>query len=62
MFEAIRNKFQFKFRDRIAAANIFAAALIDTITKEELRNNAVAVLGIPRASRCGSNKNESFSF
>ena len=48
MFEAIRNKFQFKFRDRIAAANILAAALIDTITKEELRNNAVSVLGIPR--------------
>ena len=48
MFEAIRNKFQFKFRDRISAANILAAALIDTITKEELRNNAVSVLGIPR--------------
>ena len=48
MFEAITNKFQFKFRDRIAAANILAAALIDTITKEELRNNAVSVLGIPR--------------
>ena|ERR1051325_5802050 len=48
MFEAIRNRFQFKFRDRIAAANILAAALMDTITKEELRNNAVSVLGIPR--------------
>jgi len=46
MFEAIKNKFQ--FRDRIAAANILAAALIDSITKEELRKNAVSVLGIPR--------------
>lgn len=48
MFEAIKKKLQFKFRDRIAAANILAAALIDSITKEELRNNAVSVLGIPR--------------
>jgi putative phosphoribosyl transferase len=48
MFEAIRKKFQFKFRDRITAANILAAALIDSITKEELRNNGVSVLGIPR--------------
>ena len=48
MFEAIKNKFQIKFKDRIAAANILAAALIDTITKEELANNPVSVLGIPR--------------
>jgi putative phosphoribosyl transferase len=48
MFEAIKNKFQFKFRDRVAAANILAAALIDSITKQELTNNAVSVLGIPR--------------
>ena len=48
MFEAIKKKLQFKFRDRIAAANILAAALIDSITKEGLRNNAVSVLGIPR--------------
>jgi putative phosphoribosyl transferase len=48
MFEAIKNKFQFKFRDRIAAANILAAALIDTIHKEELRKNSVSVLGITR--------------
>jgi putative phosphoribosyl transferase len=48
MFEAIKNKFQIKFKDRIAAANILAAALIDTITKEELGNNPVSVLGIPR--------------
>jgi putative phosphoribosyl transferase len=48
MFEAIKNKFQFKFRDRVAAANILAAALIDSITKEQLTNNAVSVLGIPR--------------
>jgi predicted phosphoribosyltransferase len=48
MFEAIKNKFQVKFKDRIAAANILAAVLINTITKEELRNNTVSVLGIPR--------------
>jgi putative phosphoribosyl transferase len=48
MFEAIRNKFHFKFRDRIAAANILVASLKDNITKEELTNNAVSVLGIPR--------------
>ena len=44
MFEAIKNKFQFKFRDRIAAANILAAALIDTCC----RKNSVSVLGITR--------------
>jgi putative phosphoribosyl transferase len=48
MFEAITNKFHFKFRDRIAAANILVASLKDNITKEELTNNAVSVLGIPR--------------
>src|SRR5919202_1399928 len=48
MFEAIKNKFQFKFKDRIAAANILAAALTDTIAKEEQKNNVIAVLGIPR--------------
>jgi putative phosphoribosyl transferase len=48
MFEAIKNKFQFKFKDRIAAANILAAALMESISKEELNNNLVTVLGIPR--------------
>ena len=48
MFEAITNKFHFKFRDRIAAANILVASLKDNITKEVLTNNAVSVLGIPR--------------
>jgi putative phosphoribosyl transferase len=48
MFEAIKNKFQFKFKDRTAAANILAAALMDSISKEELNNNLITVLGIPR--------------
>ena len=48
MFEAIKNKFHFKFRDRIAAANILAVALIDSITRQELRNNAISLLGVPR--------------
>ena len=48
MFEAIKNKFHFKFRDRIAAANILAVALIDSITRQELTNNAISLLGIPR--------------
>ena len=48
MFDSIKNKFQFKFKDRNAAANILAAALTDTISKEELNKNAITVLGIPR--------------
>jgi putative phosphoribosyl transferase len=48
MFDGIKNKFQFKFKDRIAAANILAAALMDTIAKEEQKNNnVITVLGIP---------------
>jgi predicted phosphoribosyltransferase len=48
MFNSIKNKFQFKFKDRVAAANILAAALMDSISKEELNNNVITVLGIPR--------------
>jgi predicted phosphoribosyltransferase len=48
MFDSIKNRFQFKFKDRIAAANILAAGLIDTISKEDLNNNVITVLGIPR--------------
>ena len=49
MLDSIRNKFQFKFKDRTSAANILAAALIDTINKQRLRNNSeILVLGIPR--------------
>src|SRR5919197_149263 len=48
MFDSIKSKFQFRFRDRIAAANILAAALEDTIKKEKLDYNVISVLGIPR--------------
>jgi putative phosphoribosyl transferase len=48
MFNSIKNKFQFKFKDRVAAANILAAALMDSISKEELNNNVITVVGIPR--------------
>src|SRR5919199_1778953 len=52
MLDSIKNKFQFKFKDRSSAANILAAALMDTINKQRLRNNnnnnAITVLGIPR--------------
>jgi predicted phosphoribosyltransferase len=48
MFESFRAKFQFqlRFKDRVNAANIVAAALSDRLSKEE-RTNA-CVLGIPR--------------
>src|SRR5918912_95740 len=50
MLDSIKNKFQLKFKDRTSAANILAAALMDTINKQRLRddNNVIAVLGIPR--------------
>jgi putative phosphoribosyl transferase len=49
MFDIIKNKFQFKFKDRVAAGNILAAALMDTISKQGLKNNnEITVLGIPR--------------
>jgi putative phosphoribosyl transferase len=48
MFHSIKNKFQFKFKDRVAAANILSAALMDSISKEQLNNNVITVLGILR--------------
>jgi putative phosphoribosyl transferase len=44
MFESIKNKFQFKFKNRAYAANILAAALQDFLGNEK----GTAVLGIPR--------------
>jgi putative phosphoribosyl transferase len=48
LFESFRNKFQFqlRFKDRINAANILAAALSDRLNKNE--RIATCVLGIPR--------------
>jgi putative phosphoribosyl transferase len=49
MFESIKNKFQFRFKDRTYAANILAAALEDFLRKEkEIRNANPTILGIPR--------------
>ena len=49
MFDSIKNKFQFKFKDRIYAANILAAALQDYLEKEkEQRTRNIVVFGIPR--------------
>ena len=48
MLDSIKNKFQFKFKDRSSAANILAAALMDTISKQGLKDNMITVLGIPR--------------
>src|SRR6476661_4833899 len=47
MFEKITNKFQFKFKDRVTAANILGESLKDKIKKQEEQKSAV-VLGIPR--------------
>ena len=47
MFEKITNRFQFKFKDRVTAANILGESLKDKIKKQEDQRNAV-VLGIPR--------------
>jgi putative phosphoribosyl transferase len=52
MFESIKNRFQFKFKDRTYAANILAAALEDFLGKEKERtkndNQFITVIGIPR--------------
>jgi predicted phosphoribosyltransferase len=50
MFDSIKNKFQFKFKDRTYAASILAAALEDFLGKEKQRtkNDNLTVLGIPR--------------
>jgi putative phosphoribosyl transferase len=46
IFETISSKFHLRIKDRITAANILAAALIDKLTKCE-RQETIA-LGIPR--------------
>jgi putative phosphoribosyl transferase len=46
IFESISRKFQFKFKDRVAA-NILGESLKDRIKKDEEQKNAL-VLGIPR--------------
>jgi predicted phosphoribosyltransferase len=51
MFESIKNKFQFRFKDRVYAANILAAALEDLLEKgirKESNKDQLIVLGIPR--------------
>jgi putative phosphoribosyl transferase len=48
IFELISRKFQFKFKDRVAAADILGESLKDRVKKEEEQKTAV-VLGIPRA-------------
>jgi putative phosphoribosyl transferase len=48
MFDSIKNKFQFKFKDRTYAANILAASLEDFLRSEKERTNNLTVLGIPR--------------
>jgi putative phosphoribosyl transferase len=47
IFESISRKFQFKFKDRIAAASILGESLKDRIKNEEEQKTAV-ILGIPR--------------
>src|SRR5919202_216988 len=44
MFESIKNKLQFRFKDRTSAANILSAALQDFLGQEK----EIGVLGIPR--------------
>jgi predicted phosphoribosyltransferase len=51
MFNSLKKKFQFRFKDRTFAANILAAALEDFLGKEirkESKNDNLLVLGIPR--------------
>jgi predicted phosphoribosyltransferase len=55
MFDSIIRKFQFRFKDRVTAANILAAALQDSLDKKKKEgqtnnnnNNNIVVLGIPR--------------
>jgi putative phosphoribosyl transferase len=48
IFESLSRKFQFKFKDRAAAADILAESLKDRIKNKHEQRTAV-VLGIPRA-------------
>ena len=47
IFDSITRKFQFRFKDRVTAANILGESLKDRIKKDEEQKNAL-VLGIPR--------------
>ncbi|MFL6357175.1 MAG: hypothetical protein ACJ71C_11545, partial [Nitrososphaeraceae archaeon] len=48
IFDSLSSKFQFKFKDRVAAANILGESLRDRIKNKEEQKAAI-VLGIPRA-------------
>ena len=51
MFDSLKKKFQFRFKDRTFAASILAAALEDFLNKErrQLKNTSITTaLGIPR--------------
>jgi predicted phosphoribosyltransferase len=48
IFDSLSSKFQFKFKDRVAAANILGESLKDRIKNKEEQKAAI-VLGIPRA-------------
>jgi putative phosphoribosyl transferase len=51
MFDSIKNKFHFRFKDRTSAATILAAALEDFLRKDkgkETNNANLIVRGIPR--------------
>jgi predicted phosphoribosyltransferase len=48
MFESITRKFQFKFKDRVSAANILAAAIMDNLNNKKEKEDDIIVLGIPR--------------
>ncbi|MFL6364682.1 MAG: hypothetical protein ACJ719_05700 [Nitrososphaeraceae archaeon] len=44
MFDSIKNKFQFRFKDRTYAANILAAALEDFLGKEKEKESKNGLL------------------
>jgi putative phosphoribosyl transferase len=46
IFDSLARIFQFRFNDRVSAANILSEALKDTIKKEE--QSSLLILGIPR--------------
>ena len=49
MFESITRKFQFKFKDRVSAANILAASIMDNLNNNKKdKEDDIIVLGIPR--------------
>jgi predicted phosphoribosyltransferase len=48
MFDSLKKKFQFKFKDRTYAASILAAALEDFLRSEKETKSNLTVLGIPR--------------